>query len=280
MGLFQKTVKPDTPCVLSLPVGDISPNPNQPRRVFSPAELDELALSIREVGILQPLTVRRGEHGWELIAGERRLRAAALAGLAHVPCLAVEADDDRSTLLALVENVQRQDLDFWEEALALDKLMSVCGLSQSEAAKKLGKSQSAIANKLRLLQHSPAVLQKLRAASLTERHARALLRLPEESQRLSVIDRITVQQLSVAQTEALIARMLTAPPPRKNRLPGLGKDLRLFFNAVEHNLSLIRSAGFAADTQRQETEQEIILTIRIPRQAAGYQKTEPRDSKI
>jgi len=266
--------------ILLLSPDQIRPNPAQPRRSFDAAGLQELALSIRQYGVLQPLSVRRLPEGYELVAGERRLRAAQMAGLTAVPCLALELDGDQSALIALVENLQRKDLNFIEEAEGIARLIRRFGFSQEQAALRLGKSQSAIANKLRLLQHSPAVLQKLRAASLTERHARALLRLPEESQRLSVIDRITAQQLSVAQTEALIARMLTAPPPRKDRLPGLGKDLRLFFNAVEHNLSLIRSAGFAADTQRQETEQEIILTIRIPRQAAGYQKTEPRDSKI
>ena len=264
MALFQKTVKADASSVLLLPVCDISPNPNQPRRVFSPAELDELALSIREVGILQPLTVRRRERGWELIAGERRLRAAALAGLERVPCLAVEADDDRSTLLALVENVQRQDLDFWEEALALDKLIGVCRLSQSEAAKKLGKSQSALANKLRLLKLPEDVLRALRDGGCTERHARALLSLPDGDAQRKAAGHILAAGLNVAQTEEYIQSLLS--PKTKTRSPIYRiKDVRLFLNTITKGLSIMNAAGIHAKCGREETESEILLTIHIPK---------------
>ena len=151
MQLLRKKGLLDSPRVLFLPVDAISPNPNQPRRVFGTQELEELAGSIQALGLLQPLTVRRRADGWELVAGERRLRAAKLAGLEEVPCISLQIDDQRSSLLALVENLQRKDLDFWEEALALDRLISVYHLSQEEAARRIGKSQSAVANKLRLL---------------------------------------------------------------------------------------------------------------------------------
>ena len=163
----------DSGRVLFLPVDSILPNPDQPRTLFSQPELEELADSIQSMGILQPLTVRRREGGWELVAGERRLRAAKLAGLREVPCLSIQTDGQSSSLLALVENRQRRDLDFWEEALALRKLIDTYHISQDEAARRLGKSQSAVANKLRLLKLDPAVLTILREGGCTERHARA-----------------------------------------------------------------------------------------------------------
>lgn len=147
--------------------------------VFGTQELEELAGSIQALGLLQPLTVRRRADGWELVAGERRLRAAKLAGLEEVPCISLQIDDQRSSLLALVENLQRKDLDFWEEALALDRLISVYHLSQEEAARRIGKSQSAVANKLRLLKLPEDTLRALRDGGCTERHARALLRLED-----------------------------------------------------------------------------------------------------
>ena len=263
MALFQKSVREEH-AVLSLPLTDISPNPNQPRRIFAPAELEELALSIQEVGILQPLTVRKSQTGWELIAGERRLRAAALAGLEKVPCLAVDANTERSTLLALVENIQRQDLDFWEEALAVDRLMAVCGLSQSEAAKKLGKSQSALANKLRILKLPEDVLRALRDGGYTERHARALLALPDEDTRRKAATHIVRARLNVAQTEEYV-QLLLHPKP-KTRAPIYRiKDVRLFLNSISKGLSIMNAAGIPAKCGREETESEILLTIHIPK---------------
>ena len=159
--------------VLYLSVDAIRANPDQPRKYFEPEALRELAESIGRYGILQPLTVRRGEDGYELIAGERRLRAAKLAGLREVPCLAVRSDEEESALLSLIENLQRQDLHYMEEAAAIAKLIAVYGLSQEQAAERLGKSQSAVANKLRLLRLSPACVALLREGGLSERHARS-----------------------------------------------------------------------------------------------------------
>ena len=146
--------------ILYLPVDAISPNPSPPRQVFSPDYLQALADSIRALGILQPLTVRRCPQGWELIAGERRLRAAQLLGMDQVPCLSVQADSSASSLLALVENLQRRDLDFWEEAQALASILDTFRLSQEELARRIGKSQSAVANKLRLLKLPPDILDR------------------------------------------------------------------------------------------------------------------------
>ena len=254
--------------VLWLPVEAIAPNPAQPRRDFDPVPLSELADSIRRHGILQPLSVRRTEAGWELVAGERRLRAAKLAGLSSVPCLRVEAEADESALLALVENIQRRDLHYLEEAAAIAAYLRRSGATQEEAAARLGRSPSALANKLRLLRLSPECCRLLVENGLTERHARALLRLEDESQRLEAVRYITDHQLNVAQTEQYVDRLLEdiqSAPPTKRRTFIL-KDVRLFLNSVDRGLRLIREAGVDAQTKRDETEDAILLTIRIPKQ--------------
>ena len=212
--------------VLYLSVDAIRANPDQPRKYFEPEALRELAESIGRYGILQPLTVRRGEDGYELIAGERRLRAAKLAGLREVPCLAVRSDEEESALLSLIENLQRQDLHYMEEAAAIAKLIAVYGLSQEQAAERLGKSQSAVANKLRLLRLSPACVALLREGGLSERHARALLRLSDENERLAALRVIVERGCNVAQAEAYIESVLqraAVTPPRRSRRRGGGR---------------------------------------------------------
>lgn len=260
-GLFESTR------VLFLPMDAITPNPNQPRKHFSPEGLRELSASIAAHGILQPLSVRRIDTGYELISGERRLRAARLAGLSEVPCLLVSADERESSLLALIENVQRRDLDFWEEANALQALLTASHLSQEALAKQIGKSQSAVANKLRLLKLSPAAIQILRENSFTERHARALLRLPDPAAQESAARHIVEHQLTVAKTEAYIDTLLSPAASRPKPIFIL-KDVRLFLNTITRGLSMMQSAGVQADCQRQDTDDEILLTIRIPRQAS------------
>ena len=254
----------ETGKVLFLPVEAIVPNPDQPRKRFSQGELEELAASIRALGVLQPLTVRRREGKWELVAGERRLRAARLAGLQQVPCLAIQADSQSSSLLALVENVQRRDLDFWEEALALDRLISVYHLSQEEAARRIGKSQSAVANKLRLLKLPEDTLRALRDGGCTERHARALLRLEDPSLRQKALEQILSRQLTVAQTDALVDQLLSPPPRTRTKRTFVVKDVRLFLNTLTRSMALMRSAGVDARCDRQDKDGEILLTIRIP----------------
>ena len=251
--------------VLFVSVDQIRPNPAQPRRIFDRESLQELAASISQFGILQPLTVRRREGCFELVAGERRLRAARIAGLDQVPCVLLDVDEEQSGLLALVENLQRKDLDYIEEAEGIARLLRVYGLSQEQAAKRLGKSPSAVANKLRLLKHSPAVLDALRQNRLSERHARALLRLPEEDQRLAVIAEAAKKELTVAQTEACIEKLLSSPPPRRGIRKLLLRDVRLFLNSLDHHLRTMQEAGIRADCGREETEDEIILTIRLPK---------------
>lgn len=267
MQLLRKKGLLDSPRVLFLPVDAISPNPNQPRRVFGTQELEELAGSIQALGLLQPLTVRRRADGWELVAGERRLRAAKLAGLEEVPCISLQIDDQRSSLLALVENLQRKDLDFWEEALALDRLISVYHLSQEEAARRIGKSQSAVANKLRLLRLEEPVAEALHRYGLTERHARALLRLEDPEQRLAAVEHIGKNQLNVADAEGYIDRLVaqnqTTQPRRRSTY--ILKDVRLFLNSVDRGIRLMQTAGVGAKVSRRDTEDAICLTVTIPR---------------
>ena len=261
MSLFPKTAKRQ---VLELPVGEIRPNPNQPRQEFREEELAELAQSIAQVGVLQPLSVRRTQRGWELIAGERRLRAAQMAGLACVPCLQTEADEETSSLMALVENVQRKDLDVWEEAAALRQLMGRYGLTQEETARRVGKSQSAVANKLRLLKLPEDVIHTLRLHHLTERHARALLRLDDPGRQRLAVEYILKHQLNVAKTEEYIDRLCGGRRvPRKATPVYKIRDVRLFLNTVNRGLAVMKSAGVNAQCGREETENEITLTIHI-----------------
>ena len=260
----------ETGRVVFLPIGQVHPNPSQPRKVFDQQGLQELAASIVQYGILQPLTVRRRDDGYELVAGERRLRAARMAGLTEVPCILLMVDEEQSGMLALVENLQRRDLDFSEEAEGLARLMRLYGMSQEQAAMRVGKSQSAVANKLRLLRHPPQVLDQIRQYGLSERHARALLKLPDEQSRLETIDMIVKRELNVARTEQYIDRLLAErqqPEPKRSLGRFVLRDVRLFLNTVEHNLDLIKNAGIEANKIQEETEDEIVLTIRIPKKA-------------
>ena len=254
-----------------IPLGRIRPNPQPPRRSFDEEGLAELAASIRSCGILQPLTVRRAGEGYELVAGERRLRAARIAGLREVPCLVAQVGEEDSALLALMENLQRRDLDCWEEAQAIARLISRYGLSQEEAARRLGRAQPTVANKLRLLRLPEDVRALLRENGLTERHARALLRLQDpEVQRRAAGDMVR-RGMNVAQAEAYVEKLLQSAqvtPPR-GRSTYIIKDVRLFLNSVDRGLHLMRQAGVDAGWNRQDTDREILLTIRIPKRASG-----------
>ena len=250
----------ETGRVMFLPARAIRPNPAQPRKIFHPELLEDLAESIRRHGILQPLSVRRVGNGYELIAGERRLRAAQMAGLTEIPCIVMNMDDRESGMAALVENLQRQDLDFVEEAQGISRLMAQWELSQEDTAKLLGKSQSAIANKLRLLRHSPEVLSRLRETGLTERHGRALLKLGGEGEKLAAIEEIIRQGMNVARTEKYIEQLLTDREKPVRRI-----HLGSFLNNLNQSLARIQLSGIPAVSERRETEDRIVLTITIPK---------------
>jgi len=246
--------------VIFLPARTISSNPEQPRRVFSPEALQELADSIRQHGVLQPLSVRRVGTGHQLISGERRLRAAILAGLTDVPCIVMRMEEQEQAVAALVENLQREDLDFIEEARALASLTEKWGMRQEQAARLVGKSQSAVANKLRILRHSDGVLQALRKAGLTERHARALLQVEEDDSKLALIALAEKQKLSVQQLESRIAALLA---PVKSRTPKA--EVGSFLRSVNTALERIRTGGVAAISEHRETDSQIVVTITIPK---------------
>ena len=250
----------ETGRVIFLPARSIAPNPAQPRKVFAPEALEELAQSIRQHGILQPLAVRRVGTGYELIAGERRLRAGVLAGLTEIPCIVMQMDEQESGMVALVENLQRQDLDFLEEAKGLSQLMEHYSLSQEQVARCVGKSQSAIANKLRLLRHSKPVLEALRQANLTERHARALLKIPDEMQKLQVISAISRYNMSVSRAEQYIESILENPQAKDRQV-----NVGAFLKSVGKTLEKIQRSGIRAVSERKETDSQIVLTITIPK---------------
>ena len=251
----------ETGRVIFLPPKAIQPNPAQPRELFAEGALEELTASIRQHGILQPLSVRRVGTGYELIAGERRLRAGIQAGLTEVPCIVMQMSDRESSMAALVENLQRQDLDFIEEARGIDLLIYQWSMSQEQVARLLGKSQSAVANKLRILRHSPPVLDALRQGGLTERHARALLKLQDEEQKLQALERIIRENMSVSQTEQYIASLLRPGQTGEHRV-----SLGAFLNYLNTSLARIQDAGISAVSERRETEDQIVLTITIPKQ--------------
>ena len=253
-----------------LPIDQIRPSPFQARREFSEQELAALAQSIRENGLLQPISVRKvSDGGYELVAGERRLRACRLAKMSTIPAILCDYDDERTAALGLLENIQRADLNPFEQAQGLKDVMVLWDCTQAEAAKRLGMAQPTLANKLRLLRLSPDCVRLLREHDLSERHARALLRLTDEEDRLKALQVIAARGYNVAQSEAYIEELLKlkqkTPPPR---LPTyIVKDVRIFLNTIRHSLGLMQRAGVEADMQREDTDDGILLTIRIPKRA-------------
>ena len=216
-----------------LPVDSIRPNPDQPRRTFRREELQELTLSIAQVGLIQPLTVRQAPGGYELISGERRLRACQLLGLREVPCIVEQADPEKSALMALVENVQRADLSFWEEAEGYRRLLKL----------------------------SPQVRAAAEQGGLSERHARCLLALESEGEQLKLVERIAGEGWSVRQAEAFVAK--AAPRPKPLRVLRLTKDCRLFLNGLTTLLDQLRQAGMGAEMETQKHPDGLDVTIRV-----------------
>ena len=263
--------------ILYLRADELSPNPVQPRRRFDDEALAELSESIKTYGILNPLTVRLRGGKYELVAGERRLRAAKLAGLQEVPCILLDVNMEDASLIALVENLQRRDLDFIEEAAGINQLIRMFGMSQEEAARRIGKSQSAVANKLRLLKLPPDVLEALRENGLTERHGRALLRLQRPEAQREALAYVIDNGLTVAATDAYVDALLSRPepePPAEAEKPEhkrtfVLKDVRVFLNTLSRSIDLMKQGGIDAGVQRQETEDSLILTISIPKTKAS-----------
>ena len=263
--MFQK----DKLKLTKLPVAKIQPNPSQPRKLFREEELRSLAQSIQENGLLQPVTVRKEGGVYFLVAGERRLRACKIAGLREIPAIVTDCPPEDSAVLALLENLQRRDLHIFEQANALINLLREWQITQEEAARRLGMSQSALANKIRLLKLSPEEQAEILEHDLTERHARALLRIDDMSLRQKVLRAVVEKKLNVAQTEELINLTLQRKEPKKRaRRTFVAKDIRLFINTIDHAVDAMKTAGIEAQAEKRETAEYIECTVRIPKPIA------------
>lgn len=260
----QQRVK-STAEIYNIPQAMIVPNPNQPRKRFDYDELENLAQSIRENGILQPITVRKREDKkYELVSGERRLRAARLVGMVKIPSIVINIDDKNSAMFSIIENLQRQSLNFFEEAEAIEKLVGEYAMSREEVAQKLGLAPSTVSNKLRILRLPEEMRFELARSGLTERHARALLMLEDDNQRARALSIIVDRHLNVAESERMINQMINRNNRSRNPLRGI-RDVRLFINTLNHAVDTIRRAGVEADAARSETEEYIEYVVRIPK---------------
>lgn len=268
--IFGITPELDKNEIKELELTSISPNPFQPRRAFDPAQLEELAQSIREFGLLQPILVRKVGTGYELVAGERRFRASQLIGLKTISAIVKNLSDKEIAEMALIENLQREDLNFFEEAEGYAKLIKEFGITQDEIAQRMGKSQSTIANKLRLLNLSPAIRQEISISVITERHARALLKLNDEALQLQLLNEIYSKNLNVRQTDELVEQLLITtekhPKEKKRRkMTKIFKDMRIFLNTIRDAVQTIQDAGLDADVSEQDFDDYLEVTIRLPK---------------
>ena len=252
--------------VLLIPSEQILPNPNQPRQVFDQSELVNLAISIRMNGILQPITVRQSGSRYELVSGERRLRASKIAGLTSVPCIVIDVNTLKSAVLSLIENLQRQNLGYFEEAVAIQRLMKDYELSQEEVARRLGKAPSTVSNKLRLLTLPSDVQLKHIESSLSERHARALLRL-ETEEMAPMLQKIIDKGMNITQTEAMIDAYINEKTAPKRKTKRMFSDVKIFLNTINNAVDTMQKAGIKADIKRTDNKESYIYTIEIPKKA-------------
>ena len=255
---------------LTVPVDKIRPNPYQPRQEMEKEALLELEESIKQYGLMQPVVVRKinGDE-YELIAGERRLRACRNIGLSEISAIIVKASGTDSAVMALIENIQRENLGYIEEAEAFLSLIAIHGLTQDELAARLGKSQSTIANKIRILKLSSEIRTLLFEHGLTERHARALLRLSDEKERRKALSVIIEKGLNVVKTEELIEDMLNAEVEKKNPQDAKNirvfKDIRIFQNTIKQAIEIMKKSGIEASSHKKESDEFIEYTIKIPK---------------
>jgi len=257
--------------IIYVPIEKIKPNPYQPRKHFDKAALEELCESIKQYGVLQPINVRKMSSGsYELISGERRLRASKMANLTEIPAIIMDINDNDSAVMALIENLQREDLGFMEEAEGYMHLISDHGFTQEELAQKVGKTQSTIANKLRLLKLPPLVKKIINDNELTERHARALLKLPDEQLQLKVLKIVCEKGLNVKKTEELIQNTIEKYTQEKSRQPKkrevrVFRDIRIYINTLKQAVDMMKKAGIEAKSIYNDMGNYIEYVIRIPK---------------
>ncbi len=258
--------------VARIPIDAIRPNPYQPRRVFAQEALEELCASIKQYGLLQPISVRKsGNDVFELIAGERRLRACRMAGLTYIDAIIFTTYEQDSAVIAMMENLQRENLHYMEEAEGYQNLIRDHGLSQDELARRLGKNQSTIANKMRILKLPLAVKRMLLQYNLTERHARALLRLHDEEMQIKIVNVIVQQSLNVKATEDLVERTISRmygieseDAPKSSKISGFVRDTRLFVNSIRTIVRQMSDAGLAPKFDTNENEGGVEIRVWIP----------------
>jgi len=252
--------------VLQVPLSKIVPNPYQPRKEFESEALSELADSIRQYGVLQPLLVAPGKDGtYILIAGERRLRASIMAGLGTVPVIVSEYTTQQIAEIALIENLQRKDLHYLEEAEGYEKLVNTFHLTQESMAIRVGKKQSTIANKLRLLRLPVSVRNKLHDSKLTERHARVLLKLENEETQKAVLQKVLKGNLNVRQTEALVEKTLKENGKLDKKKPRIVivNDVRVYLNSIREIMETVKTSGIPASMEQDMDGDDVVLTLRI-----------------
>lgn len=263
-----RTVVTDS-AVLRVKIEDVFANPFQPRKEFDQEALWELSESIRDFGILQPLLVRKGAYGYELIAGERRLRAAKMAGMSDVPVLVRKMSDAQMAEIALIENLQRENLHFFEEAEGLERLLTEFCFTQEKLALRMGKKQSTIANKLRLLRLPMKVRQMIQKEKLTERHARALLSIEDETVQMRIVDAVCKDKLTVRQTEQLV-QQAKRPQPLQQVMPKqnvvrLVRDARIFLNTLNHIVGEMKRSGLTIEMEERDAKDAITITMKVPK---------------
>lgn len=253
--------------IKQLPVKDIVPNRYQPRTVFVDERIDELSLTIRTHGIIQPIVVRQfEEHKFEIIAGERRWRAVQKLGWDTIPAIVKDFNDAETASVALIENLQREELSAIEEAFAYSKLLELHNLTQEALAQRLGKGQSTVANKLRLLKLPSDIQDALLQKKITERHARALIPLKLPEKQVALLEEILEKQLNVKQTEERVVKMLEQSVARpKPKRKAFSKDMRIAMNTIRQSLTMVNDSGIKLDSQEEETEEYYQFTIRIPK---------------
>ncbi len=262
-----KTREKQVQRVVMLPIESIVPNRSQPRKHFDESSIYSLSQSIKENGVIQPVCVRKNGVLYEIISGERRCRASKLAGLAEVPCIIMDVDDEKSAVLALIENIQRSDLSFFEEALAINELITVYGLTQQEAAKRLGKAQSTVANKLRLLRFTDAERNMLAGNNISERQARALIRIDDPATRIRILSEVIRRDLNLEQTERIVNNAIAEVPTKQVRGRKSIFNIpvpKIYINSINKIVNRMKSENILCETITNRNGNYFEYTIKIP----------------